>query len=39
MTTRRPDILKPFFPDDLLERVRRVLEPGEQGWPEQTEEL
>ena len=28
-----------MFPDDLLERVRRVLEPGEQGWPEQTEEL
>lgn len=35
----RDYILKPFFPDDLLERVRRVLEPGEQGWPEQTEEL
>lgn len=35
----RDYILKPFFPDDLLERVRRVLEPGEQGWPEQMEEL
>ena len=35
----RDYILKPLFPDDLLERVRRVLEPGEQGWPEQTEEL
>ena len=35
----RDYILKPFFLDDLLERVRRVLEPGEQGWPEQMEEL
>ena len=23
-------ILKPFFPDDLLERIRQVLEPGEE---------
>lgn len=27
----RDYILKPFAPDDLLNRIRRVLEPGKQG--------
>ena len=26
-------ILKPFTPDDLLERIQRVLEPGKQSSP------
>lgn len=29
----RDYILKPFAPDDLLNRIRRVLEPGEQDDP------